>query len=454
MARAAPRSWRRKISRSGISPNDRSGTRLSIAAWLNTKAPAAVPATRPPSATTGTPNNSPTSWRQSKGTAHQPSTVTKAAAPSKLSLPSTNRPKLARPSPYRSNPIPPWQPENATRGERIGLCPTRRSCHNAGRLSPVSPRMDPPMRVKDRLIDLCHFAVYLLVRLFICVLQAVRIETCHRVARRLAWLATDVIGFRRTVIDDNLRHAFPKMSSDARHQLARRMWEHLFLMVAEIAHFPRKVHDTNWRDYIRFKNEAWMMRELFRNRPRVFVSGHYGNFELAGYTLGLFGFPTFTVARPLDNPYLDRFVNHFRALKGQYILPKQGSANEAAQLLEGRGTLGVLADQHAGPKGCWVDFFGRPASTHKAIAVFALTNNAPLMVGYARRLDRPLQYEMALETIADPEAMDSSLGDVTALTQWYTSVLEIIVRRAPEQYWWVHRRWRDNRPAKKHRTAA
>ena len=151
------------------------------------------------------------------------------------------------------------------------------------------------------------------------------------------------------------------------------MWEHLFLMIAEIAHFPRKVHDTNWRDYIHFKNEADDAR-IVRNRPRVFVSGHYGNFELAGYTLGLFGFPTFTVARPLDNPYLDRFVNHFRALKGQYILPKRRQRQEAAALLEGRGTLGVLADQHAGPKGCWVNFFGRPASTHKAIAVFALTN--------------------------------------------------------------------------------
>src|SRR5262249_28272030 len=159
-------------------------------------------------------------------------------------------------------------------------------------------------------------------------------------------------------------------------------------------------------DYIRFKNEAPMMRELFRHRPRVFVSGHYGNFELAGYTLGLFGFPTFTVARPLDNPYLDRFVNHFRALKGQYILPKQGSANEAAALLAGQGTLGVLADQHAGPKGCWVDFFGRPASTHKAIAVFALSNSAPLMVGFARRVGQPLHYEMGLESMLDPNSTD------------------------------------------------
>jgi len=301
---------------------------------------------------------------------------------------------------------------------------------------------------RKTLIRLGHFSAYLLIRLFVCLLQAVRIETCARLASGLAWLAMNVIPLRRGLIDENLRHAFPEMSAEDRRRMARRMWEHLFLMVAEIAHFPRKVHDTNWRDYIRFKNEAPMMREFFRNRPRVFVSGHYGNFELAGYTMGLFGFATFTVARTLDNPYLDEWVNQFRASKGQYILPKRGSADEVTELLEGRGTLGVLADQHAGPKGCWVNFFGRPASTHKAIAVFALTNNAPLMVGYARRLDRPMQFEMGLETVAEPSTMDPALRDVRSLTEWYTAILETIVHRTPEQYWWVHRRWRDRDEAK------
>jgi KDO2-lipid IV(A) lauroyltransferase len=305
------------------------------------------------------------------------------------------------------------------------------------------------MSLSPRITNLAHYAVYLIVRIFICLLQAVRIETCYQFARGLAWLATDLIPLRRDLIDDNLLHAFPNMTPNDRRRMARQMWEHLFLMLAEIAHFPRKVHDTNWRDYIRFKNEAQMMRELFRSRPRVFVSGHYGNFELAGYTLGLFGFATFTVARPLDNPYLDRFVNHFRALKGQYVLPKQGSAQEASALLEGRGTLGVLGDQHAGNKGCWVNFFGRPASTHKAIAVFALSNEASLMVGYARRLGRPLQYEMAMEALLDPATMDPDQKNVTSLTQWYSDVLEQIVRIAPQQYWWVHRRWRDDRGPKK-----
>src|SRR5215467_6546965 len=194
---------------------------------------------------------------------------------------------------------------------------------------------------RKMLVRLGHFAAYLAIRLFVCLLQAVRIETCHRFARGLAWLATHVIPLRRGLVDENLRHAFPEMSAEERRRTARRMWEHLFLMIAEIAHFPRKVHDTNWRDYMTFKNEGPMMRELFSSRPRVFVSGHYGNFELAGYTMGLFGFPTFTVARTLDNPYLDRWVNQFRASKGQYILPKRGSAVEASEIHAGRGMLGI-----------------------------------------------------------------------------------------------------------------
>src|SRR5262245_46521625 len=104
-----------------------------------------------------------------------------------------------------------------------------------------------------------HFTAYLLIRLFVCLLQAVPIGTCARLARGLAWLAMNVIPLRRGLVDENLRHAFPEMSAEERRQTARRMWEHLFLMVAEIAHFPRKVHDTNWRDYICFKNEAPMM---------------------------------------------------------------------------------------------------------------------------------------------------------------------------------------------------
>ena len=298
------------------------------------------------------------------------------------------------------------------------------------------------------------FLVYLAVRLFVCLVQSLSLQTCGRLSRRLAWVASDVVRLRGRVIEENLCRAFPHWSEPERRHVALRMWEHLFLMICEIAHAPRKIHDTNWRQYICFRNQAAMMRLLWSERPKVFVSGHYGNFELGGYTMGLFGFPTYAVARPLDNPFLDRFVKQFREAKGQHILPKQGSADEIAELLANNRTLSVLGDQHAGPKGCWVGFFGAPASTHKAIALFALSNRAPLAVGYARRLDKPLRYEMAVEAVSEADSLSEPSVTIHGLTQWFTQVLERIIQQKPEQYWWVHRRWKGEPPAARRRQKA
>jgi KDO2-lipid IV(A) lauroyltransferase len=301
--------------------------------------------------------------------------------------------------------------------------------------------------------NILDYLAYVIVRLFICGVQTLSLDACQRVARSLAWVACNVVPLRRRIIDENLLRAFPQLSSGERSALACRMWEHLFLMVCEIAHAPRKIHDTNWRRYVRFRNYGPMMRLLWSERPKVFVAGHYGNFELAGYTMGLFGFPTYAVARPLDNKYLDRFVKRFREAKGQHILPKQGSADEIAELLAHNRTLSVLGDQHAGPKGLWVDFFGTPASTHKAIALFALGNHAPLAVGYGRRLDRPLRYEMGVEAIADPATGGAETRGLVELTRWFTTTLENLIRRGPEQYWWVHRRWKGGPPARSRKAA-
>ncbi len=166
------------------------------------------------------------------------------------------------------------------------------------------------------------------------------------------------------------------MSADQRLRLARRMWEHLFLLVLEVAHTPRKIHETNWRDYVRLTNEAELVRRLIEDRPVLVVSAHLGNFEVGGYVLGVLGFPTYTVARTLDNPYLDAFLNDFRGRTGQHIIPKNGGYDQIVDVLARGGTMTFLADQYAGPKGCWVEFFGRPASAHKAIALLALDNNA------------------------------------------------------------------------------
>jgi KDO2-lipid IV(A) lauroyltransferase len=298
----------------------------------------------------------------------------------------------------------------------------------------------------QRLLD---WFVYFAVRVFICIVQALRIETCDRIARGLALLACHVVRLRFDVTDDNLKHVYPEWTPSQRRRLARRMWHHLILMVCEVAHVPRKVHDTNWRNYVRGRRFRELVGYMLASRPAVLVSGHFGNFELAGYITGLLGFSSFTIARPLDNPYLDRFVSRFRGAKGQFMLPKTGSAQQVQRVLEAGGTLTLLGDQSAGPKGCFVDFLGRPASCHKGLALFALTGGAPLLVCYAQRLDAPLQFEVGLEGVADPALWDESLAGIKPLTQWYNRMLEQVIRRAPHQYWWVHRRWKDTPPKRR-----
>jgi KDO2-lipid IV(A) lauroyltransferase len=293
------------------------------------------------------------------------------------------------------------------------------------------------------------FGVYCLLRVLIAVVQALPLEACEKGAEFLATLFTRVLNVRRRVVDDNLRQAFPNLTADERRAIAWLMWRHLFLMMAEIAHTPRKIHETNWKQHSHIVNQELFVRTLLAGRPLVLISAHYGNFELGGYLMGLFGFPTYTVARPLDNKYLDRFVNDFRGRTGQYILHKQGSGDDIQRVLRRGGILTLLGDQHAGQKACWVNFFGRPASTHKAVALFSLGNDAPTMVSYARRLGRPLHYEVGPEAICDPSDPDFQLGSIPLLAQWYTGHLEALIRRSPEQYWWLHKRWKGHPPARK-----
>ncbi|MEX2119167.1 MAG: lysophospholipid acyltransferase family protein [Pirellulales bacterium] len=292
---------------------------------------------------------------------------------------------------------------------------------------------------------------YLAVRVSICFVQTLRLETCSRLAAILARLCYDALGIRRKVTDENLRLALPHFTEDGRRTLGRLMWEHLFLLVAEVALVHRKIHETNWRDYVEFKRVSEIARLVLSDRPVLLVSAHFGNFELAGYVFGMMGYPTTAVARTLDNPYLAAWLDRFRGTTGQSMVPKKGGYEQIVRVLSGGGTMSFLADQYAGSKGCWVDFFGRPASAHKAIALLALEHDAPLVVGYARRKRRPLHYELGIQAVLDPREASEAQSSIAGLTQWYTHQLEAVIRTAPEQYWWLHRRWKDSRPPRRRR---
>lgn len=320
--------------------------------------------------------------------------------------------------------------------------------------SPAGPISSDESRKKrrplsPRLKTVLDYLVYLVIRIVFCVIQAIPLSWCQRLANGLAWLFNDVIKFRRKVIWDNLTHVFPDHSEQQIQDISRQMWAHLILMACEVAQAPRLVHETNWRRYFSIANRRAIVGAMLDQRPVVMVAGHFGNFELGGFVSGLLGVPTYTVARRLDNPFLHRFVNEFRERSGQYILPKDGSSELVERALAKGHTMTLLGDQYAGDKGCWVDFLGRPASCHKALALFTLTSKAPMLVVATRRTHGPLHFEIEFGGLADPDCLEPSQQSVKGLTEWYNERMATQILETPGQYWWVHRRWKPKQKRKK-----
>ena len=154
------------------------------------------------------------------------------------------------------------------------------------------------------------------------------------------------------------------------------------------------------------------------------------------------GFPNSAVARPLDNPYLNEYLLGVRQKNGMTILDKAGATTEIEPLLARKGAVGFIADQDAGRRGCFVDFFGRKASTYKSIALLAMSHNVPIVVGYGRRLDEQYHFALGVRRVIHPEDWADKDDPMFWITQEYTKALEEIIRTAPEQYLWGHRRWK------------
>ncbi len=302
---------------------------------------------------------------------------------------------------------------------------------------------------------LVDYITYLFVRIFFCVIQSLSLKQGHAVARGLAWLFTDIFPARRKLLRENLELAYPGLNRAEQREIILKMWEHLVLMAVEISLAGRKVRDLNWPDHIKLTGASSLLSLMHQGRPVIIVTGHFGNFEMGGFSLGVLTYPSHSVARTLDNPFLNKFIKNFRESTGQFLIAKNGGSDDIMDVLSHNGLMAFLADQSAGPKGCMVDFFGKKASTFKAIALLSVQYEAPIVVCYSLRHVNaagefePMQFDMHIAGVLDPKELPPGISNVKDITQWYTKKLEDGIRNQPEQYWWLHRRWKEYEPRKK-----
>ena len=244
----------------------------------------------------------------------------------------------------------------------------------------------------------------------------------------------------------NLRASFPEASETTLRRIARRSCRHLIMVGTEVLCLPRLMQFNSFLKYADVDGCLEPLLYVTGEQPCILVTGHFGNWEMLGYAMAAMGLAPTSVARPLDNPYLNDYVMRLRQRSGQKILMKSGVTEEAlAELRRGRH-LGFIADQDAGRRGFFVDFFGRKASAYKSIAYLAMEQNIPIIVGGAYRVGDRFRYRMVVTDTIHPDEHPKGVDGAMAITQRYTTALERLVRHAPEQYLWVHRRWKTRPP--------
>jgi KDO2-lipid IV(A) lauroyltransferase len=244
----------------------------------------------------------------------------------------------------------------------------------------------------------------------------------------------------------NLQLAFPQKSAHERRRILRGEFTSLGRQLAEVCLFPSYTREnvTKIVVYDGFEN---FERAEARGKGVIYLTAHLGGWELSAFSHSIQGHPLHVVMRSMDNPFLDRFITHLRTMHGNRAVDKDNFVRGLLSAMKAGETVGILMDTNmTPPQGVFVDFFGIPACTASGLARIALRTDAAVVPGFTiwdRELRKyRLRFDPALALIrtGDEEA------DIVANTALFTKVIEQYVRRYPDQWLWVHRRWK-TRPA-------
>lgn len=240
----------------------------------------------------------------------------------------------------------------------------------------------------------------------------------------------------------NLEIAFPDRPAQEREQILRRLYRNLGWLLAEFCQMPRYTRE-NTRDFLRYEGLQHYLSASERGKGVLIVTGHLGAWELSSYYHSLMGHPMSVVIRRLDNARVDRLVNSIRCLHGNRVLHKDDFARGLFAAMRSGETVGILMDTNmTPPQGVFVPYFGRLACTASGLARVALRTGAAVLPGFMLWKEAEQKYvlrfgeEIPLASTGDDEA------DALANTARFTAAIEDFVRQYPDQWLWVHRRWK------------
>lgn len=280
------------------------------------------------------------------------------------------------------------------------------------------------------------------------------VATTVLIARQLPWRAVRALGTglgyafyaldarHRRVALVNVGAAFPRKTAGQHRRMVRHVFGHFGRLLFELLKFSGLQPDEMLRR-VEVEGREHSDNALRHGRGVLYFTGHFGYWEIHAIAHGASHASIGVLARPLDNPYLHQLLEDMRSRTGNYVIYRRGALRRVLRALGSNQGVAVLIDQHIqAPDAVTVSFFDRPAATTLALAILALRTGAPVVPVFALP-NGPGRYRLVYEHPVPPPAEDSPEA-IRDFTQRCTDVLEMYVRRHPELWLWMHRRWRDD----------
>jgi KDO2-lipid IV(A) lauroyltransferase len=271
--------------------------------------------------------------------------------------------------------------------------------------------------------------------------QTVPVSLRRRLFIGLSLLFYHIVPRQRMIALHNLRSAFPEKTDAEIVKIARGVYRTMGIVAAEFFDIP-KLTTENIREIVEPEGLENLQKALAKGRGVLLFSAHFGNWELEAAAIALLFKPAVVIYRSLDNHVLDSLVFHVRSASGNKPLRKENAMLPMFRTLKKNGMLGILIDQNVDwYEGVFVDYFGRPACTTSGLALLALLSGAPVLPAYLIRLPEG-RYRLVIEPEVEVIDTGDRDADVITNTQRFTKVIENTVRKYPDQWLWVHQRWK------------
>jgi Kdo2-lipid IVA lauroyltransferase/acyltransferase len=285
-------------------------------------------------------------------------------------------------------------------------------------------------------------AEYTLAFLFLKLFAAMPRSVAFHAAKTLAWLGFHLAGRQRRAGMRNLRMAFPELSDDERNRILRGSFENLGRLLVEFTHLP-ELNQGNISRLVVHDGLENYLEGLSRGRGVIFMTAHFGAWELSSFAHAIYGYPLKFLVRTIDNPRVEKLISNYRSSSGNVPIQRRSATRDVLKALRHNEAVGILFDQNTTrSEGVFADFFGIPAATSPSIALFALRTGAAVVPGFLIWDESLRKHRLRLDPavkLIDTGNLDQ---DIVENTKQFNRILESYVRKYPDQWLWIHRRWK------------